>query len=297
MLTLFYRCLPIYYVLLCALLGLSLAWFISSESDIRLRANLSSSSISAEPSAVKLNRTPADNRIVLQRNVFNSNQSAKAATIVTSHTTGIANQQLQIAPDNLKLVGTVVAGNDSLAVIKSNENIEILRLRQHISGGGILNAVMRDHVEIESSDGTCLILEMSPAVTNNSAAVCAKSKPASVAKQQLIAYSVDNNRWVIPAAIAAEARENIAEIVKHVRLTPNVVGGKTQGFIIKWIRRNSLFSQMGLKRGDILHAINGTTLDSPEKGLQIFQQLREARTLNVDLKRGSKSMNFKYEIK
>ncbi|MCD6526910.1 MAG: hypothetical protein J7K75_07980 [Desulfuromonas sp.] len=297
MLTLFYRCLPVYYVLLCALLGLSLAWFVTSESEIRLRAERSSSTTSVGLSAAQRGRTPADNRIILQRNIFNSNRPAQAAALASSQTTNAGNQRLLTAPNNLKLVGTVVAGDNSLAVINNGKEIEVIRLRQHIRGSGTLIAVMRDHVEIENRDGTRLILEMNPVGTNNSAAVSSTPKPAPGAKQQLLARSLGNNRWIIPAVIATEARENIAGIIKQLRVDPNVVNGKTQGFIIKRIRRGSLLSQMGLKRGDILHSVNGTALDSPEKGLQVFQQLREAKKLNIDLQRAGNSMNFQYEIK
>ena len=43
--------------------------------------------------------------------------------------------------------------------------------------------------------------------------------------------------------------------------------------------------------------VNEMSLDSPEKALQILQQLREARHLTVDLERRNKPMTFTYEIK
>lgn len=296
MLTLFYRCLPVYYVLLCALLGLSLAWLVTSESEIRLRSEISSSSTTSPgPSAATRSGTPADNRIILQRNIFNSSQPAQAATIASASSKATAGRQrLQTAPKNLKLIGTVVAGADSLAVINNGKEIEVIRLNQRIPGSGKLVVIMRDHVEIENRDGSRLILELD---SNGNTSVTSPATSKGKGTQQVVAKNLGNNRWVIPEAEAAKARDNIAQIIKQVRVDPNIVGGKTQGFIIKRIQRGTLLSQMGLKRGDILHAINGTTLDSPEKGLQIFQQLREAKTLNIDLQRAGNSMNFQYEIK
>jgi general secretion pathway protein C len=42
--------------------------------------------------------------------------------------------------------------------------------------------------------------------------------------------------------------------------------------------------------------INGMPLDGPEKALQIFQQLREARQISIGLTRNGTPMNFEYEV-
>ncbi len=58
----------------------------------------------------------------------------------------------------------------------------------------------------------------------------------------------------------------------------------------------ALLAQMGIRRGDVILKVNNMTLDSPEKALQVLQQLREARQLTVDLERKDKPMTFAYEI-
>ena len=57
-----------------------------------------------------------------------------------------------------------------------------------------------------------------------------------------------------------------------------------------------LLVSMGLLRGDVIKLVNDMKLDSPEKALQILQQLREARRLTVDIERFGKPMTFTYEL-
>ncbi|MDY0189491.1 MAG: type II secretion system protein GspC [Desulfuromonas sp.] len=296
MITLLHRSLPIYYLLLCALLGLSLAWLVTSAAEIGLAAHSNAGSTTTVTASAKLSRQPSDNRTILQRNIFNSTQSAEVQEIAPTRQ---ASRQAAtaLAATNLTLIGTVVAGDLSLAVIKIDREIEIIRIQHKIPGHGTLDAVFRDHVEIKAQDGSIHILamednEVAPASTGARARGNIAPQPATE-----VVHNLGNNRWAITTSEAEKIRSNIGTIIQQVRIEPNLVNGKTDGFTIKRIQRNSLLNQMGLMRGDILHAVNGTTLDSPEKGLQIFQQLREAKTLNLDLNRAGQSMKFQYEIK
>jgi len=74
------------------------------------------------------------------------------------------------------------------------------------------------------------------------------------------------------------------------------LNGKIDGFLIKRINARSLLVKMGMQRGDVVKEVNNIKLDSPEKALQIFQQLREARQITVEVERNGQPMNFAYEI-
>ena len=108
--------------------------------------------------------------------------------------------------------------------------------------------------------------------------------------------AVGENRWVIPRSVAEQARGNLNELLRQARMEPHIVAGRTEGFVVRMIRPKSLLDTLGIQRGDVLVQINGMPLDSPEKALQIFQQLREAKNLSISLQRGGVPMNFEYEV-
>lgn len=297
MLAILHRCLPIYYLFTCAILGLSIAWLVSTEMERRLTVlPAHSTAVTSNQTNTLHTKTNVDNRVILQRNIFNSSHSAQIVNILPIEQHGTTPAAVKRTPGNLKLIGTIVAGTKSLAVIAINKDIEIFHLQQHIPGHGTLITVHRNRAVIHQNDGTDMLLEIDAAQGRCPSRL---PIPAQAGKKAVAAmvHNLGNNRWSISADSAANIRTNIAEIVRQIRIVPNVIAGKTAGFVIKRIQRGSIIARMGLKRGDILHAVNGVKLDSPEKCLQIFQQLREARNLNLALKRAGKSINFKYEIK
>jgi general secretion pathway protein C len=107
---------------------------------------------------------------------------------------------------------------------------------------------------------------------------------------------VGENRWIISSQEAQKARENMGEILKHARLEPRTINGQVEGFAIKMIRPRTLLWKLGLKRGDIIKEINGVQIDSAEKALEIYQQLKEARNISIALQRRGKNLTFEYEV-
>lgn len=292
MLSLFHRGLPLFYLCLCAMLGLSLAWFVTSEAEVRLTTGSASLAATTANSAQSQgSQQPANNRIILQRNIFNSAQPAQVARQVAAQTSVTTSQ----VRSQFTLIGTVVAGEESLAVINTGKKIEVIRLNEIIANSTTLVSVGRDHIEIETAQGARSILQLDAKGSSPSQPTSIQSSQRGANRSAIV--SLGTNRWRIPTKEAERIRNDIGSIIKQVRIDPHIVDGVTQGFVVRRIQRNTLLSQMGLKRGDILHAVNGVTLDSPEKGLQIFQQLREAKALSLDLKRAGQSMNFQYEIK
>jgi general secretion pathway protein C len=79
-------------------------------------------------------------------------------------------------------------------------------------------------------------------------------------------------------------------------MQPRLVDGQTSGFLVRRINPRSVLAKMGIQRGDVVIDVNNIKLDSPEKALQIFQQLREARNITVAVERNGQPMSFVYEI-
>ena len=55
-------------------------------------------------------------------------------------------------------------------------------------------------------------------------------------------------------------------------------------------------AKMGLQRNDVVLDVNNIKLDSPEKAMQVFQQLREARQISIAVERNRQPLSFVYEI-
>ena len=79
-------------------------------------------------------------------------------------------------------------------------------------------------------------------------------------------------------------------------MVPQVNNGQTVGFKLVEIKRGSLLEKVGLKVGDLVVEINQVKLNSPEKALQVFQQVREANNITLGLIRNGQLKTFEYSF-
>jgi general secretion pathway protein C len=97
---------------------------------------------------------------------------------------------------------------------------------------------------------------------------------------------------VLPPAAAQPAgslrqviSENASRLTDIVRLAPHVQEGKVVGFRVNPGKDRATFEQLGLQPGDVVTDINGTVLNDPSQGLQVFESLGEATQANVTVLR------------
>ena len=97
---------------------------------------------------------------------------------------------------------------------------------------------------------------------------------------------------VLPPAAAQPAgslrqviSENASRLTDIVRLAPHVQEGKVIGFRVNPGRDRATFQALGLQPGDVITDINGTVLDDPSQGLQVFESLGEATQASVTVLR------------
>ena len=92
------------------------------------------------------------------------------------------------------------------------------------------------------------------------------------------------------------ALNNLDKLATQARIVPHFQGGKSVGFRLYAIKPGSLFSKIGLKNGDILQRINGMDINSPEKALEIYTKLRDAKNISLDMQRRGKPLSVEYNI-
>ena len=79
--------------------------------------------------------------------------------------------------------------------------------------------------------------------------------------------------------------DNATRLTDIVRLAPHVQEGQVVGFRVNPGRDRATFEALGLQAGDVVTDINGTVLDDPSQGLQVFQSLGESTQANVTVLR------------
>ena len=224
-----------------------------------------------------------DYEIIVQRSLF-APQLAGQYSLAAKP----GNVAAPVPRSNILLLGTIAGGNRPLALVRNGSESSILHLGDTLPDGAKVIAIARQLLKLRYPDGSEQTILPPEIPGEESANAPAASSPA-------IRGSTDN-RFAITRAEAEKARANLGELMKQARMEPHVVNGKTDGFEVKMIRPNTIFTSLGLQVGDIVKEVNGLALDSPEKALQIFQQLREAQHIVVAVVRNNAPLSLEYNL-
>ncbi|MFO7983703.1 MAG: type II secretion system protein GspC [Desulfuromonadales bacterium] len=289
---------PLIWFLL-ALLGLSLGQLAATSVGLWLgSAQADQTEVAKTVSTANRQRPLSDYDVILQRNVFDpatrGSGSLSEATVPKPETRS-APEPVE-APKNISLLGTVAGGGDPLAMLRIDGDIEIVRIGDQPAGGMTVEYIGRLVVHLRHDDGSLSELNLQEGAQEEAQASTNVKRRQAPEQQRYNVRSVGENRWSIPSSEADRARSNLGELLKSAHLVPNVKNGSTEGFMVRMIRPNSLLDQLGLQVGDIVMEVNGVEMTSPEKALQIFTQLRDARNISLGLVRNGEQLSFDYAV-
>lgn len=240
--------------------------------------------------------TAADLNLILQRNLFDPSGPSVSATIdlgvdEDQALSGASTGARKSTAANRILLGTVAAGENSLALMQSDGEFTIYHLDEKLADGGMIEKIFRNHIQVRERDNSLTDIEVAEGV-NVDVAIPRQSE----AKEDNGIRQIDERHWVVPQRTAEETRQKLPAELRLAQMQPRITNGKTDGFIIRRLKRASILNKLGLRRGDVILNINDIALDGPESGLQVFQQLREAREINLAVERKGEAMTFTYEL-
>jgi general secretion pathway protein C len=90
---------------------------------------------------------------------------------------------------------------------------------------------------------------------------------------------------------------NMNALSRSARIVPEIRDGKAAGFRLYSVRPDGPFAQIGMQNGDVINAINGLDLTSPEKALEVYSKLKSASHLSVGVERNGQKVTKDYSIR
>ena len=90
--------------------------------------------------------------------------------------------------------------------------------------------------------------------------------------------------------------KDVEKIWKDIGISEYKVNGKLGGFKVNFVKRDSDFEKLGLKRGDILKSVNGQELNSYNAAFSFYKEIETVENLTLSIKRDNKDMELEYEI-
>jgi type II secretion system protein C len=186
----------------------------------------------------------------------------------------------------LELIGTIVSDDSPSAIIEDKKKREqdVFRMNEPVFGEGKLVAIHPDRVEIERNGAReTLYIEEGLGAPSSGGSDIASNVPAE--------------DFVVDEAELNKALENIPLLFQQARAVPYYKDGKAVGLRLFAVRPDSLYAKVGLTNGDILREINGKSLADPSQALNLFQELRNERSISLMIERAGQQRAFRYQIR
>jgi type II secretion system protein C len=182
----------------------------------------------------------------------------------------------------LSLIGVFLPEGDSpYAIIQDDKKStqEVFGLGDSIFDAAKLIQIYPEKVEIDRNGSREILI-----IDSNS-----KSAPSSTGSSSEGEFTVDEKEL-------DQALENLPLLLTQARAVPYFKDGKAVGLRMFAIRTGSLFEKIGLQNGDVLKSVNGNSLADLSQAMQLFQKLKEERSIDLVLERNTAEKTFKYQI-
>ncbi len=207
----------------------------------------------------------------------------------------------------VELLGTLVSRQRewSLATIKMQNASKLVREGVLLGERATVTEIASRYIVLEDGPQRLVVRLWDDAAPGKPGApkppgpAAAAPKPAAtpggefakgVKKTGAYEYQLDRN-------MLNENLQDLSKLGMQARIVPNYENGKYSGFRLVGIAPDSLYKAIGLESGDLIRRVGGKDLDSPNKAIELFDQLRNSSAINLDVERRGQKVSMQYQIK
>lgn len=254
-----------------------------------------------EVSARAASRGWDDRRVILERNLFHASTLTAQAGAPTEAQESYEETQLP-----LELLGTVAARDQALAraavLDTETRTHRVVHVGDLVGESARVLRIERRRVVLEN-DGRReeLSLAEDPAAQPSQSArrparrsnAVARARPGRVDVERLA-----RNRFALPRDDVESVAANPAALFSQARILPKYEDGQMVGVQLNAIKPDSLFSEIGIQDGDVIHQINGIEVKGQQESAAVLRELTQASQFNVTVTGADgQTRELQYEVR
>jgi general secretion pathway protein C len=220
-------------------------------------------------------------RSIATRDVFNGDRAATAGPRLA-----------------LRLWGIGMHGARAYAVIEDTAGGEqrLVGVGDEV-GDARVAEIAWDQVTLRRPGGDeTLALTTEPASSASSPSAPHDVPPAAVPADPAIRQT-SPDAYIVDRTALTGAVDNTSGLLTQLRAVPEVSDGRPVGFRLLQMKRDSVFTRLGLRDGDVVQRVNGTTLADPASLLGFLQRLKDEPRVALDIVRGGQARTLVYDLR
>ena len=204
---------------------------------------------------------------------------------------GPTRQPLNLS-SKLKLLGVVMGDRGGVSAIieeLGSKRQMFFRLHDEIPDAGEIAEIQRSGILVRQGNQQ----EFLPLSTGLEGPpppqVVSTGPPAAVAGGQL--------KKVLDRREVEQALNDLPKLLSQARAAPVLANGAITGFRLDYIAPTSFYEKIGLRYGDVLKQVNGVEIKDPGTMLSLFQQLRNEKSVKLDILRNNQRTTMMFDIR
>ncbi|MFH1130845.1 MAG: type II secretion system protein GspC [Pseudomonadota bacterium] len=206
---------------------------------------------------------------------------------------------------NLKLLATLISEEDkawSFAVIQGEGKTGLFGIGSKMFGDATVVDVLERKVFL-LNEGRNEYLEISEEKNErmpDSPTVSSRLRDVGGSTPDWLAQGVQKTgegKFEIQRNALNKVLADTTLLARSARIVPSTVNGTPNGFKLFAIRPGSIYSLIGMRNGDTVHAVNDRPITTPDKALEIYTKVRNASHLSINFTRSGKQMTHDYVIR
>jgi general secretion pathway protein C len=240
---------------------------------------------------------------ILNRNIFCSTcPPILAAPVVAGAAPEVPQLQRTTLP--LKLLAVMFApppGDPrwSMAVIR---DVDDKSVGPYSIGSKVHDALVTDieevrvYLDVAGRKEYLDLFDRPPAPTAAPVAAAPSTDPLMAEMEKGIKKTGEHN-YEVQRQTVDSLLGNMSLLSRSARIVPEIKDGKAAGFRLFSVKPDGPFAKIGLQNGDVISAINGLEMTSPDKALEVYTKLKSASHLSVGLDRNGQKITKEYNIR
>lgn len=207
---------------------------------------------------------------------------------------------------SILLLGTAMNSSmGGFAILEdlSSKKQTLYHLQETVPAVGMIAQIEKDRVLFrQGSQEEWLNLAIGKLSPGFERTISASAQPASprpvskpIAALPVVQLS-SKGRRPVSRQILIDTANNPAQVNHQARLVPLVVNGQSQGILLEVVNHYSFYGQLGFQSGDVLKRINGVELHDPAMFASLFQQLKDERTIKIDIFRDDQPKTLTLDV-
>lgn len=237
---------------------------------------------------------------ITNRNLFSSTGIMPEAITLKIDPADAAKDVPVLSTLPLILIGTLVHSNPSKSIaaieVKSKSLSGSYAPGADIEGLAKLEKVERGIAYIRNANTSALeYIELKSA---NKVSFDASKASVSTPSASKDVVAVAPNKFQIKRSDLLKYTNDLSSVLMQARAVPNrdPATGEINGFRILDMQENSIFGQLGLARMDVLKSVNGQPIDSIQKAMELYNEMKNGSKVELGVERNGKNEVKTYDI-